>query len=294
MPDNIVAFDEFEDELEISAHQIALPRVVLEGGEDVVLFKRYWFFDFLDRFEFVQANDMGVGAGTSAVGNAVAASQAEGIPAYGLCDRDRLFKEANWPMMFAVDDAAFDAATIDANTATNRRWEIEAYLLEPDIIPGWVRSHHRQAPASEVECASAVSRVVEECESLLAAQPYLATAHRCGVGVPDGQYCDRQHYEFVAACGADLGGLNDQHGTQAVIEGHVAQVLGAAPAALADRLRWLLRYVDTKRLILRLKHRLSIGKGRHKWILAEFMEQRGMRPAELEQRLVAVSLQLNS
>lgn len=294
MSENVVPFDAFEDELEISAHQVALPRIVLEGGEDVVLFKRYWFFDFLDRFEFVQANDMGVGAGASAVGEAVTASQAAGIPAFGLFDRDCLFKRADWPMMFSVDDAAFDAATADAHTATNRRWEIEAYLLEPELIPRWVRSHHRQAPASQAECDSAVDRAIEECESLLAAQPYLATAHCCGVGVPDGQYCDREPHEFVAACGVDLGGLNDQLGTQGAIATHIAEVMQAAPATPADRLRWLLRYVDTKRLILRLRHRLSIGQGRHKWILAEFMEQRGMRPVELEQRLQAISPLLNS
>lgn len=293
MVENVVSFDDFENELQISTQQAEIPRIVLEGGEDVALFKR-WFFDLLDRLEFVQAANLGVGSGCTAVREAVTQLLAAGVPAFGLTDRDRLFRQADWQMLFEVDDAVFAAGTEEEHSAVNNMWEIEAYLLDPDLIPGWVRAHHRHAPASEADCNLAVTRAADECETLLRAQPWLATAHRCGDGVPDGKYCGEPAHTLAARTVEELGRLADEHGTAATVEAHVAEVLAKAPDVPGDRLRWLLRYVDTKRLMLRLSHRLQLVTARHKWVLAEFMALRGMRPAELEQRLLAISLRLNS
>lgn len=293
MVDNVVPFDAFENELQISSQQSELPRIVLEGGDDVYLFRR-WFFNHLDRLEFVQAANLGVGAGCTAVRAAVESLREAGVRAFGLSDRDRLFKEAEWALLFSVDDAEFTSATEDEDVAINKLWEIEAYLLAPELIPGWVRSHHRNAPASQIEIDAALQRTVEECESLLRAQTWLATAHRCGEKVPDGQYCDWHGDAFAVKCAAGLAGLNDEHSTAAEIDIHIAEVLAQAPTALPERLGWLLRYVDTKRLMLRLKHRLSLGTARHKWVLAELMDARGLRPRELEARVSDLSARLNS
>lgn len=291
MSDNVVSFDEFDNELQISNSQSEIPRIVLEGGDDVVLF-RQWFFDKLDRFEFIQASNVGAGAGCTAVPEAVRRLLDQGVKAYGLSDRDRLFREANWPMLFSVDDAAFAAATENDEMAVNSLWEIEAYVLAPEVIPNWVRAHHRHAPASQADCLAAVTRAIDECESLLHAQSWLATAHRCGQGVPNGQYCDVPPAQFTGRCAEELDNLNDAYGTAAQVDEHVATILAAAPTNPADRLRWLLRYVDTKRLMMRLQHRLSLSKARHKWVLAEFMNLRGLRPTELENRLSDICMRL--
>lgn len=293
MSDNVVPFDDFENELQISTQQSDTPRIVLEGGEDVVLFKR-WFFEYLDRLEFVQAANLGVGAGCTAVRAAVVALRQAGIRAFGLSDRDHLFKNADWTTLFAVDDVAFADATEDEHVAVNRLWEIEAYLLVPELIPGWVRSTHRNAPADQAEVDAALIRAVEECENLLRAQPWLSTAHRCGEKVPNGKYCNVVTREFASACAGELGNLHDRHGTAAVVDAHVNTVLDNAPRPPGERLAWLLRYVDTKRLMLRLKHRLSLVNAPHKWLLAEFMERGGIRPVELENRVRHLSASLNS
>lgn len=120
-----------------------------------------------------------------------------------------------------------------------------------------------------------------------------ATAHRCGEGIPDGKYSGDAGHVFAARWTEELGNLADAHGTAAAVAAQVADVLRAAPPSPPDRLRWLLRYVDTKRLMMRLGHRLSLVQARHKWVLAEFMAARGMRPRELEDRLLAVSLRLS-
>ena len=293
MPENVVPFDEIGNELQISTQQSELPKVVLEGGEDVVLFRR-WFFDYLDRLDFVQAANLGVGAGCTAVATAVERLRDAGVRAFGLSDRDSLFKEADWATLFATDETAFSASTETELVAVNQLWEVEAYLLAPELIPGWVRSHHRHAPASQADVDAALARAVDECENLLRAQPWLTTAHRCGEGVSDGKYSECPGQLFAGHCAAELDALEDADGTAALVQAHVADVLAMAPSNRADRLRWLLRYVDTKRLMLRLKHRLQLVAARHKWVLAEFMEMRGIRPAELEHRVESLSLLLNS
>lgn len=290
--DNVVSFDEFENELQITSQQSEIPRIVIEGGDDVAMFRR-WFFDLLDRMEFVQAANLGVGSGCTAVGEAVDQLLASGVPAFGLTDRDRLFREANWPMLFAVDDAAFAAGTEEEHLAVNSLWEIEAYLLDPALIPGWVRGDHRHAPASDADCNAAVASAADECEALLRAQPWLATAHVCGEGIADGKYCGDAVHVFAARWADELRNLEDPDGTAAAVDQHVADVLQNAPASPPDRLRWLLRYVDTKRLMMRLSHRLSLVAARHKWVLVELMAAHGLRPRELQERLVAVSLRLN-
>lgn len=294
MSENVLSFEDFESERQIAAFQTALPRVVLEGGDDVVLFKRFWFPDFLDRFEFVKAADLIQGEGCTAVKTAVEKSQQDGIPAFGLTDRDWLFRSSKWDLLFATDDGVFDAATADADCATNSRWEIEAYLLEPDTLPSWVRGHHKTPPGSEAECASALQRAIDECEHLLHAQRWFGAAHSCGAGVANGHFCNRPPAEFNAAWQRELAGIPDGAATAQEIGTHIAEVLRLAPTVPAERLRWLLRYVDTKRLVLRLEHRLSVKGGKVKWALADLMLQTGRRPEELERRLGSITPRLNS
>ncbi len=293
MSDNVVPFDSFENDLQISTFQSETPRVVLEGGDDVSLFK-IWFFNYLDRLEFVQAANLGVGAGCTAVRAAVEKLRDQGVRAFGLSDRDRLFRSADWATLFSVDDDTFLHATEDDYVAVNSLWEIEAYLIHPDLIPDWVSSTHRKAPVSDGEVDAALARTLKECEALLQAQPWLATAHRCGEHVPDGKYCQRSADEFASDCEKELDGIEDTDATATTIKLHVAKVLENAPTSPNLRILWLLRYVDTKRLMLRLQHHLQLANVKHKWLLAQFMKARGLRPLELENRVHSLSVRLNS
>ena len=55
---NIVSFDEYADDRQIAAHQLGLPRVVLEGRSDLNLFKEYWFTKQRESLEFICADDL--------------------------------------------------------------------------------------------------------------------------------------------------------------------------------------------------------------------------------------------
>jgi hypothetical protein len=77
----------------------------------------------------------------------------------------------------------------------------------------------------------------------------------------------------------------------AQVKALIAVVLTSQPVDNTDRLRFLLRYVDTKRLLSRLVHVLHIRDEAH-WTLATFMLHGQRRPAELEQVLRTIEADL--
>jgi len=280
---NVVQFDELNDEGEIVAYQLGLPRIVLEGKDDVRLFKIYWFPHLIDSFEFVEAVDIADGGGCSAVRDAVLRSRQDNIPAFGFADRDQLFRSKQWALLFAVDDAAFHTGTRDEACYTTLRWEIEAYLLEPDLLPAWIRSGCR-VPGTDARCAAALGDIVEECEHLIRGSAFFATAHDQGKKVNIGHFADKAVNDLVAACESELGGLQHDGRIVKALRELIQAVFSAAPLDQSARLGWLLRYVDTKRLLHRLSRRFHADR-EIRWFLAELMLQKGRRPPELERRL---------
>lgn len=280
---NVVSFDSFDDESEIATYHAGLPRIVLEGQDDVRLFKTYWFPSFIDSFEFVEAADIVEGRGCTAVCNAVLRSRQDNIPAFGISDRDHLFRTMNWALLFTVDNLQFEAGTRSDDFYTTLRWEVEAYLLEPDLLPAWVRSY-RKKPGSDAQCAAALSEAIDECEHLLRANRFFATAHACGENIPEKYFSDRRAHELAAACADGLRRLADSNEVTKEIDKLTDAVLEAAPSEPSARLQWLLRYVDTKRLLVRLQRRFQANP-EVRWFLAELMLQSDRRPHELEGKL---------
>ena len=283
---NVVSFDQFEDEQEITAYQIGLPRIVLEGMDDVRLFRTYWFSHMIDSFEFVEAGDIVEGGGCTAVNDAVQKSKRDNIPAFGISDRDTFFRSMNWEALFAVDEADFTAASSGQDFYTTLRWEVEAYLLEPDLLPAWIRSH-RRPPGNAAQCMAAVTNAVEESEHLLRAHRFFATAHHCGIKVAPAYFSDRTTNTLLGACDVALANLAHDGALAAAVDGYVEAIIAAAPTDHAERLLWLLRYVDTKRLLVRLTKRFK-AEPEVRWFLAELMLQGNRRPVEIERKLLEV------
>jgi len=287
---NVVSFEAFEDEREIDVYQTGLPRVVLEGQDDVRLFRTYWFPHMLDSFEFVEAGDIVQGGGCTALRSAVLQSRQDNIPAFGFADRDRIFRLQEWELLFMTDDDAFKAATLNDDFYVTLRWEVEAYLLEPDLLPSWVRSY-RKPPGSPAQCAAAVAQAVEECEHLLRTHGFFAAAHTCGIATEPQHFSDKKCADLADACATALEMLPEGAETAQAVDPLVEAVLEAAPLGSEARLRSLLRFVDTKRLLYRLERRYR-AKPDVRWFLAELMLQGDRRPAEIEVRLVELRDQL--
>lgn len=287
MNDNIAMFDEFEDVHQISAVQLGLPRIVVEGMNDKRLFEQFWFTSYMDRVDFVQANELVGGSGCTAVAAAVKKSRdIDQIRAIGLVDRDWLFRNRDWDNLFSLDDAAFEAATKNDDFLTIRRWEIEAYLLEPDLLADLVKSFKRTGPGSAAECAAALGHAITEIESLFIVQRLFVACHVAGISRATNHMVHKLAAELEQECEQEMLAFTDAAGLAAVatVSPLLEAIMAAAPADDESRWRWLLKFVDTKRLIGRLRKRFDTI---HEitWPLAALMEKSNRRPIELEQRI---------
>jgi hypothetical protein len=286
MNDNVVSFDEFDTRRQIEAHQAGLPRVILEGASDVRLFRDVWFTDYLERMDFIEAGKVGPGSGCTGVPAAVEISRdQDGVPAVGIVDRDALFRAQQWDLMFTTDDDRFEREAQRPLLFTTTRWEVEAYLFEPELLSDWVLGSHKPPPGSPQACAAALPKAIHECEHLLRAKPYLAALHVAGRECKLKQFVHLSGGDMVAECDTAVAAMSPAERAPAdIVRALSLAILAQAPQEQGARLSWLLRYVDTKRLIVRLTSALNVHEDSH-WQLAPIMLRAGRRPAELERYL---------
>lgn len=291
MSENIASFEEFDSDVQIAAHQTGLVRIVLEGDMDVTLFRRYWFSHRQDVFEFVDAASVGGAAGCTGVASGVTTFRDQGIPAFGIVDRDTHFRQKNWDQLFDLNAASLNPDPIGTYLYVASRWEVEAYLLEADQrLSDWVSAQHRRPPGPEQLCSRALEVVLQACDSLLSAATYFAVKHEQGEAVNPGAFCDRSDAQIEAVCNAHLAACTD--GARAVAEkvaNLIATVKAHCPANEIDQLPFLLQYVDTKRLFKRLVHKLEVHE--NPWFLATLMKRDGRPPRELDEFLSNVEAQ---
>lgn len=282
MSENIASFDAFETDVQIAAHQAGLVRIVLEGETDVTLFRRFWFSHRQDVFDFIEAGTVATASGCAGVVDGVVNCLKQGIPAVGIVDRDTLFRQKNWDLLFSLDVAALNPDAAAADIFLISRWEVEAYLLEPGSLPLWVSAAHKHPPAPENLCEHALTRILEACENLLSATPYFAAQHEGGKSVAPGMFCDQHAAQIRTVCSTKLAGSDPSMRQVAEkVALLVNSVIDYKPANEADRLSFFLRYVDTKRLLKRLTHVLHIKEDAI-WILAALMTSNNQRPTELD------------
>lgn len=278
---NVVPLTEFDSDKQFEAHFRSLPRVILEGDSDVQFFAA-WFEHLLTQLDFVSAKSICGANGCTAVEPAVRQSNdIDAIPAIGIIDRDWLNRSMQWDVLFSLDDAA-PAAVTAQDVITASLWEIEAYLLRPELLGRWVGLQRNPPPATTGEKDNALAKVVEECNALLHAMPYFAAAHAVGKACDVKHFRDVKHHrmaEKYAEVRAPLSGA--QLATLEQIEALIAAIAANAPEEPSERVTFLLRYLDTKRLLERLGTRLGLHRDAHH-ALSELMSFVGARPAELE------------
>ena len=278
---NVVPLDAFSSDRQFEAHSRSLPRVILEGPTDVRLFVE-WFEHLLDDLDFVAAEKVVGGGGCTSVEPAVEKSrEVDKIPAVGIVDRDTLYRAGNWTVLFSLDDQALVAASTEDVFVTSL-WEVEAYLLRPELLGAWVGVHRHPQPSSLQDRGAALGRTLEECEALLNAMPLFTSGHAVGQACDERYFSTLKHHEIGEACNLQLGAAPVERQQVAdQIAQLVAAVRNSAPVEPSDRLLFLLRYVDTKRLLQRLVKRLGLHKDAH-WALATLMSGSALRPAEIE------------
>lgn len=169
----IVSFEEFTSANQIIAHSTQQVRIVLEGQDDKKLFQTYWFNDYQSRFEFIAAETLPGGAGGSeGVIKGVRDLRDQGLEAYGLIDRDTLFRKRNWLPLYGIEDDILVRYALHEHVYTTKYWEIEAYVLDDvERLRDWVEGNFNPPPAPQQDCDAALERAIEECEVLLEASP---------------------------------------------------------------------------------------------------------------------------
>lgn len=291
----IQPFESFDSQAQIEAHSAGLPRIVLEGKDDVKFFEQFWFTDYLSRFEFVEAGKIGEhGGGCAAVAAAVAFSREhDGIPAFGVVDRDTLFRQRCWAGLYELDDAKFLDHANDDNVFIASLWEVEAYVLSGERLAEWVEGNHSAPPGSPAACAAAPGKAIKECELLLQMAPFLAAMHVGGETVAVEYFSGEMLDAIEEKCRVVLANIDLRHQVHAdIVQMFLDKVMEGAPADTENRLRWFLKYVDTKRLFVRLRSALNLHAQASHWQLATIMKRTGDRPAELENYLVEAEAKL--
>jgi hypothetical protein len=290
MSNNIASFDEFDTDQQIEAHQACLVRVILEGKTDVELFSRFWFQSLQETFLFIEASRLGAGAGCTGVEAAVVHSRTvDRISAVGIVDKDTLFRSREWARVFSLPDAEIPADWDDALIYITSRWEVEAYLLEPDHLEPWVTVEHKNPPASLAEAMQALARTLDACELVLRMAPFLAAQHEAGKKIKPKFLHDQPEEQILNICRDQIEASDVIARTVAgQVQALIDTIIASQPNEGVERLPFLLRYVDTKRLLFRLAHVLNM-RGDPNWVaLAQHMKLVGRRPVELEQVLRSV------
>lgn len=131
------------------------PVIFLEGETDLKLFRNYWFFNSKDKVDF-RVPERGIGS--DGVVRSVQDYRKEGIPAFGLVERDKLQADGKWNLVWETNDDIFrQACPYGEHVRVTRYWELESYLINPSILEAYVCHFERgRSPKSdedaEIEC----------------------------------------------------------------------------------------------------------------------------------------------
>lgn len=176
----------------------------------------------------------------------------------GLLDRDALMREKRWGELFETDNDNFKTTTWVDGLYVLTRWEIENYLFEISALYRLFRNW-RSAEFPDEEAL--LDRMIETALGELHITAGWCTAHVNGV-----------KQETAPNPWVDASALEDQvrkwierHAPSALAEydGHLARVKRfdeGGTVGKRERLAALLRMVDGKRLLERIKRWLGAGK----------------------------------
>jgi hypothetical protein len=267
-------------------------RVYVESSEDRDVLEK-WFSDDLGEIHFLSADHGGLGGGgCTAVCNQVQASREAAIPAAGIVDRDKLFNDKHWDLLWQTDDIAFrDARPYGPDIHVLLRWELENYLLDPVALARVIADakHGRQAP-SQVDIEN---ELLGHWECLIPIMAASVLLHERDMDSPGDGYGSTKSCEQISI-ELDQTLLPGKFGIhfvwQDAFNGY-KQKLSAfdAPAVAApERLESVLRIADGKRLIERVKVKHGL-QHELRGYLSRAIKELALVPSELKNFLSARS-----
>lgn len=125
---------EFGSSIDVEYRYIHKRVVFVESEDDVQILAERWFNDRGEWVEF-QSCDEGFGGGCSRVIHRVREARSKRIDAFGVVDRDALAADHQWDLFFQTDPKRFaEEAPFGKWVIVLGCWEIENYLLHPEVI----------------------------------------------------------------------------------------------------------------------------------------------------------------
>lgn len=166
----------------LRSHYFQRVTVFLESEEDYLIVRDRWFYDEGEFLDF-RSSDEGEGGGAKKVISNVNKSREQGFVTFGLVDRDALFAECRWDHWWEVDDERFHASRpLGEHIRILKRWEIENYLLDPEIIEE-ERANIEGRAMNRTDPAGKLSNDVLEAARLLASAAIVL--HENGIKLGD-------------------------------------------------------------------------------------------------------------
>lgn len=253
--------------------------IFLEGETDVNLFRNYWFKHRLDKLDFAEPQH---GIGCVGVVQTVISYRRNGIPAFGLVDRDKLQADQNWDLVWETDDQRFhQAKPYGAHVRVTRYWEIESYLIDPPVIEAHVchlnggRAPRPHAEA-EADCLAHAEALIPH--SALNAAKRMHGKGECGDGQTS-NLSNRDEVEREWQRLKDVGKIPEEvwaDYTDALPKVEAFMTGGTT----SEKLDGLLRIINGKAMLHRIRHKHGMT-GQHTFLLAEAIRVKGGIPQEL-------------
>ncbi len=256
-------------------------RIYLESDEDLAIFER-WFFDEGEFIEFKSSCDTGSG-GCTRVKGLVDKDRNLGILSFGLVDRDALMREQKWDVFWESDDEVFlDARPFGEYIRPLSRWEIENYLLEPDVIETLLTDYGSYSPKG-IDKKKLASKLLLHSESLIPVMAVNICLHNAGIeALPQRYAIDEKSPELISEkCCKHL----ETNSIKCDYE-KIRQRLFSFKSGDDDfNFFWnLSRVIDGKRLFLRFDKEFGL-KEDHKFHLARLIREKGCIASELDKMI---------
>ncbi|HLA34082.1 MAG TPA: hypothetical protein VJ001_04350 [Rhodocyclaceae bacterium] len=249
--------------------------VILESAEDQQIIGDRWFFDVGDDMVFDHADD-GLGGGANKVSSKVTALRDDKIISYGIVDRDAI-RSSHPELWWEMDNATFMARQPLDNVRVLCRWEIENYLLDPEIIEETLADMEARNVRRGSLALPAVYGHLDAAIKLSAAD-IVASYHGERFGA-DLDQCDAEHLDDGIAKK-----IPDLVAELPEIEAKVKAF--GAPHSVPSSAHWdgICRLLDGKRLLRRLRlMQKSLGGNDRRLELANKLRNRNRIPAEIRE-----------
>lgn len=267
-------------------------RVYVESSEDRDVIEK-WFPDDLGKITFLSADHGKLGGGgCHAVCNEVSISVQADIQAVGVVDRDKLFTDKNWNLLWEIDDQAFRAMQpYGAEIYVLLRWELENYLLEPQAVQRVLAdAKHGKAPPNNVQIEQELLDHWDCLVPVLAASTLLHVEGHESPGPGYGKTWTRaeieQHLTQQLLPSKMVNVPNWQHLLQ--VNQQLVTNFDMPTANSIGRLSACLRIADGKRVLERIKTKHNI-QHELRGFLSRSIKELGLVPRELSDLVAALA-----